>query len=139
MCVTDLLPTHTFCLVQLAIHPTVRPAQEDTGFGEMGGGGYWPPPKKQLIMRISDLECFSDKYFSSIIYNSYIDTFLHDLNWQWSDKLSCLLRKGKFLEKKASQTYVNSFVGRWVHKIFPTLQENLKGFSSFPSFLKFRS
>ena len=47
-----------------------------------GGGDIEPPPKKQLIMRISDLECFSDKYFSSIIYNSYIDTFLHDLNWQ---------------------------------------------------------
>ena len=111
---------------------------EDTGFGG-NGGGYWGPPKKQLIMRISDLECFLDEYFSSFIFNSYVDTFLHDLNRWWSDKFYCLLRKGKFSEKNASQTYINSFVGGWVHKIFPRLQENMKGFLSFPSFLKFRS
>ena len=54
---------------------------EDTGFGEMVGDTE-ASPKKQLIMRISDLECFSDKYFSSFIYNSYVDTFLDDLNWR---------------------------------------------------------
>ncbi len=108
---------------------------------DLGGmmGGYWAPPKKQLIMRISDLECFSDEYFSSFIYNSYVDIFLCDLNRRWSDKLSCLLRKGKFSVKKASQTHINSFAGGCVHKIYPTLQENVKGFSLFPSFLKFRS
>jgi hypothetical protein len=39
------------------------------------GGILSPPPKKQVIMRISDLECFSE-YFSSFIYYSYMDTFL---------------------------------------------------------------
>ena len=106
--------------------------------GEMGGI-LSPPPQIQLIMRISDLKCYLDKYFSSFIYNSYVDIFLHDLNRQWSDNFSYVLRKENFSEKKTSQTYINSFAGGCVHKIYPTLQENVKCFSLFPSFLKFRS
>ncbi len=52
------------------------------GLEDTGGDIEPPPQKKQLIMRISDLECFSDEYLSSFIYNSYVDTFLHDLNWR---------------------------------------------------------
>ena len=50
--------------------------QEDTGFGEMGGI-LSPPPKKTVDHEnylISEC-CFSDKYFSSFIYNSYADAF----------------------------------------------------------------
>ncbi len=112
---------------------------EDTGFGG-NGGEYWaPPPEKKGVRRKSYLICF----WQSISQNLYIIPtsilFLHDLHWQWSEKLSELLRKDFFWRRWHLKLNINSFVGGCIPKTFPTLQENVKGFSYFSSFLKLRS
>ncbi len=103
------------------------------------GGNISPPPKKKWIRRKTYLECFRP----SISQNSHtIPTgrlFLHDLLRRWSESLSELLRREFFRRRRRLKLKIDSFVSWCVPKTFPTLQESVKGCSSFSSFLKLRS
>ena len=77
------------------------------------GGGILSPPKKQLIMRISDLKCFSDEYFSSFIYNSYVDTFFAWLKLAMIRQTFLSFEKRNILgEEGVSNTY--KFLCGWL-------------------------
>ena len=104
-------------------------ARKTLDLGVMGGN--IEPPQKQWIRRTSDLACFLEEYFSTFIFYSHVDTIFTWLKLAIIKKLSRLLRREFFWRRRRLKHNIKSFVGGCAHKIFPTLQENVKGFSSF--------
>ena len=96
------------------------------------------PPIPQIMPQMQKVP------FSHNLYDSYIEKATRIITEWWTewrnDRVSGDDQKSSLIfweEKFCRRIY--SLMDGWVPKIFPTFQENVKGFSFFSSFLKLRS